>query len=197
MSRKPRTISPENKMVVQYVTMAFGGTPHVDEYGHNTEDLTVGILYCHNRPTEGVTSYSTIRLSDYPMMGVKGEFQTRLELAGVCATTTGFFPNVLASAAFSIMRTGDIYYPGTVMPNFIRQYSPSSVLPHLYLTAPFLWQDDLKTLNCGTKKVSWLLAMPIAESEYLYLKEHGDEALEHLFEQEEIDIFDLNRLPVV
>jgi hypothetical protein len=130
------------------------------------------------------------------MRGATGEFPIRLELAGACLTGAQFFPNILASAAFSIMRTGDIHYPGTVMPNYVRQYYPSSKLPHLYLTAPFLWKD-LNTLDCGTKKVSWLLAMPIAEPEYSYLTEHGDVALERLFEQHEIDIFDLNRLAVV
>jgi hypothetical protein len=197
MSKKGRKFSPENDIIIKYVIKAFGGTPNLDKYAHDELDLTINILYCHNQPSIGLTSYSTIGLSDYPMMGVSGEFATRLELAGACETSVDFFPNILASAAFTVMRTGQIYYPGFVMSNVISQYMDTCMLSHLYLTAPFLWKDDLKTMDCGTKKVSWLLAMPIYESEYYYLKKYGDHKLEELFELHEIDIFNLNRQPVV
>jgi antitoxin YqcF len=48
----------------------------------------------------------------------------------------------------------------------------------------------LKTLDCGTKKVSWLLAVPISESEYSYLKAHGGQALESLLEERRVDVSD-------
>jgi antitoxin YqcF len=197
MNGKAAPISPENKMIAAYVAAAFGGTSHVDEYADRLEQLTVGILYGRDRPQEGVTSYSTIKLSDYPMPWGTEEFPTRLELAGLCANTARFFPNILASAAFSIIRSGAVYHPGTVMPDYVRHYYPSSKLPHLYLTAPFLWERELRTLDCGTKQVSWLLAMPISESEHSYLREHGDSALERLLESRHVDISDLDRLSVL
>ena len=197
MSGKNAPISPENKIIARYVAAAFGGTPRVDGYADLSEQLTVGILYCRDRPREGVTSYSTIKLSDHPMKWGAGEFPVRLELTGVCANTAAFFPNILASAAFYIIRSGAVYHPGTVMPNFVCQFYASSKLPHLYLTAPFLWENELKMLDCGTKKVSWLLAMPISESEYSYLKEHGDQALECLLEKQHIDVSNLERPSVV
>lgn len=192
-----QSVSKENKLVARHVAEAFGGKPQVREYLHDSEPLIIDIMWCEDRPVKGVIAYSTIGLSDYPMRGAAGEFPTRLELAGSCAGAAAFFPNILATAAFSIMRTGTLHQPGTVMPNFVRQYSPSSPLPHLYLTAPFLWEGKLTTLDCGTKKVSWLLAVPIAESEYLFRKEHGDKALEQLLEKNNVDIFDLNRPPAV
>jgi hypothetical protein len=197
MSGKDAPISPENKVIARYVATVFGGIPRVDEYADRLEQLTVGILYCRDRPREGVTAYSTIKLSDHPMKWGTGEFPTRLELAGVCANTAEFFPNILASAAFCIMRSDAVYHPGTVIPNYVLQSYASSRLPHLYLTAPFLWENELKMLDCGTKKVSWLLAMPISESEYSYLKEHGDQALERLLEKQHIDVSNLERPSVV
>src|SRR5215213_309609 len=140
MSGKDTPISPENKMIARYVAAAFGGVPRVDEYADRPENLTVGILSCRDRPQDGVTSYSTIKLSDHPMRWGTGEFPTRLELAGVCANTVELFPNILASAAFCIIRSDAVYHPGTVMRNYVRQAYPSSGLPHLYLTAPFLWE---------------------------------------------------------
>jgi hypothetical protein len=197
MRASDASISPENKMIARYVAAAFGGTPHVDEYANESEKLTVGILYCRDRPSKGVTSYSTIKLSDHPMKWDDGEFPTRLELAGLCLNTAEFFSNVLASAAFSIMQSDAVYHPGTVMPNGVDRYHPSAKLPHLYLTAPFCWENELKTLDCGTKKVSWLLAMPISESEYSHLKEHGDRALESLLEQKQVDFSNPDRASVV
>jgi antitoxin YqcF len=55
----------------------------------------------------------------------------------------------------------------------------------------------LKTLDCKTKKVSWLLAMPISEAEYCYLKEHGEEALESLLEERHADFADPDRSSIV
>ena len=197
MSAKDKTISPENKAIARYVAAAFGGTPHVAEYADRSEELTVGILYCHDRPHENVTAYSTIGLSDHPMKWVDGEFPTRLELAGVCANTAENFPNILASAAFCIMRNEYVYHPGTVMPDYFPEFVPSSALRHLYLTAPFLWQNNLTTLDCGTKKISWLLAMPISDPEYSYLKEYGDQAFERLLEERDVNVSDLERPSVV
>jgi antitoxin YqcF len=148
-------------------------------------------------PSDGVTSYSSIRLSDYSMRTADGtELATRLELAGACATVADLFPNVLASAAFRIMRARTLYGPGSVMPGYVSEYYPSTTVPHLYLTAPFLW-EELTTLECGSKQVSWLLVVPISEREKEYLEAHGDDALEDLFEKHQIDVFDLDRASVV
>ncbi|MFN7949732.1 MAG: suppressor of fused domain protein [Blastocatellia bacterium] len=197
MSERDAPVSPENRMIARYVATVFGGTPRVADYADRSEQLTVGILDCRDRPREGVTSYSTIRLSDHPMQWGEREFPVRLELAGVCANTAEYFPNVLASAAFCIMRSEAVYHPGTVMPDYVRLSFAAATLPHLYLTAPFLWENELTMLDCGTKKVSWLLAMPISEPEYSYLKQYGDEALERLLEAQHADVTNPERPSVV
>jgi hypothetical protein len=191
------SVSAENKAIARHAHTAFGGSLRVHACRHDTIDLTVDILHCADRPCAGVTSYSTIGLSDYPMFKDGDEFPTRLEIAGACATDKELFFSILGSAAFCIMRTGKLCYPGAVFPNYVRLYYPSAPVPHLYFTAPFLWEDDLVTLDCGTKKVSWLLAIPISDAEYGFLKEHGDDALEDLFEVRQIDIFNLSRSSVV
>jgi hypothetical protein len=193
MATKGAPVSPENKMIARHIASAFGGTPRVIEYADRPEQLTVGILSSRDRPQESITSYSTIGLSDHPMRWGEGEFPTRLELAGACVNTAENFPNLLASAAFHIMRTDYVYHPGTVIPD----YGLPPKLPHLYLTAPFLWENELKTLDCGTKKVSWLLAMPISEPECRYLRELGDEAFERLLEGRHADVFDPDRPSVI
>jgi hypothetical protein len=196
MSGTDGAISPENKRIARYVADAFGGDCRVDEYANDSENLFVGVLRCADQPQTGVTSYSTIKLSDHPMTDGVQEFPTRLELAGVCMSTATWFPNVLASAAFTIMQSEGVYRPGTVLQDLVHRYHPSE-LRHLYLTAPFLWERKLTTLDCGTKKVSWLLAVPISETERVYLLAHGDNAFERLLERERADFANPDRTPVV
>lgn len=185
--------SVENRAIAKHVLKAFGGTPRVNAYNHDTDGLSVDLLRCDDRPCRGVTSYSTIGLSDHPMVADGHEAPVRLELAGACATADDFFANTLTSAAFSIMRSRRFHCPGSVLSGYVRAYYRATTVPHLYITAPFLWEDTLKTLDCETKQVSWLLAVPVSDAECAYLREHGDSALEDLFEKHQIDMFDLTR----
>jgi hypothetical protein len=190
-------LSVENKSVAKYALKAFGGTPRVQAYHHDTEALSIDILRCDDRPVAGITSYSTIGLSDNQIFKDDREFPTRLELAGACATTDISFANILASVVFCIMRTRGFYAPGSVLQGYVREYYPSTTVPHLYLTAPFLWEDTLHTLELATRRVSWLLVVPISEAENDYLKECGEDKLEDLFEENQIDIFNLTRPSVL
>jgi len=190
--------SEENKRIARRVADAFGGKAEVVEYLHDTLPLVTHLLYSKDRPHKGVTSYSTLGLSDYPMLDDdKSEYPTRLEIVGVSSNKVRHYPNIIAGAAFCIMRTKRLCYPGAVMRDYVKEYYPKTKLPHLYFTSPFLREDSLKTVRLKTKEVSWLLVLPIAESECRYLLRESDEALEDRFEEEEIDIYDLSRKPVV
>ena len=191
-ARKPP--SPENKKIARHAAAAFGGAPKVQAYDHDHEPLSIALLSCADRPCEGVTAYSTVGLSDYPMIDAKGEeYPARLEIAGTCATENEEFANVLAAAAFCVIRTKRLLYPGAALAGYVREYFHDTTVPNLYFTAPFLWEETLKTLDCGVKKASWLLAVPISQSELEHLNQYGDDSLEKLFEAKQIDVFDLNR----
>lgn len=196
MDRPDDEISAENKRVARYVAAAFGGDCRVDEYADESEKRFVGVLRCADRPRAGVTSYSTIKLSDHPMSDGGREFPTRLELAGLCMSTATWFPNVLATAAFTVMQSDTVHRPGTVLPDLVHPYHPGE-LHHLYLTAPFPWEHELTTLDCGTKRVSWLLAVPISDAERSYLASHGDDAFERRLESERADFTNPDRTSVV
>lgn len=189
-------VTPENKAEAEHVRRAFGGTPRVTNYADDDEKRFIDIVLFEDRPWAGVTSYSTLRLAEHAMYQDGEEFPTRLELAGACASSSELFPNALVTAALIIGLSNRLYSPGSVIPGCVSEYYPDSTVPHLYLTAPFLWEDSLTTLDCGPYKVSWLLAVPISETERAYSLRHGDEALEDLFEARQIDIFDLWRAPV-
>ncbi|MDI6533855.1 suppressor of fused domain protein [Bacillus mycoides] len=38
----------------------------------------------------------------------------------------------------------------------------------MFFVPPFLWEDQLKTMDFPDKKVAWLLAVPISKKEYLF-----------------------------
>ncbi|MGI8627462.1 MAG: suppressor of fused domain protein [Geodermatophilaceae bacterium] len=45
--------------------------------------------------------------------------------------------------------------------------------------------------------VAWLMAVPIADSEVEFARLNGTQRLQEIFEQEQIDVFDIDRAPVL
>jgi hypothetical protein len=186
--------TPENKQLARHTASAFGGKPEVRAYHHDHVKLSVDILSCVDRPSEGLTSFATLGLSDHPMADREGkEFPVRIELVGACASGAKLFPNIIASAAFHVMRNRQFFGPGVALPGYVAEYYKDTTVPHLYLSAPFLWEETLRTLELPTKKVTWLLIVPISDDEARYLATSGDEAFEDLLQRHDVDIFDLAR----
>lgn len=186
--------SEENKKIARYLAAVFEDKSHVQQYNHDQIDLHINILWSPEHPRKnGFTYYGTIGLSDYVLKG----FPHRLEFVGVCMSEFDYFPNILATASFIIMRTGQLYSPGSVMPNVVKEYVPATKLPHLYFTSPFSWKDKLQEFDLGTKIVNFLQVVPISESERLYLEKNGEKKFEDLLEKKLIDVTNMNRDSVV
>jgi hypothetical protein len=140
-----------------------------------------------------VSSYATIGTSDAPLFFRGKEYQVRAELVGACSSSFIEFPNVLATAAFNIIKSRWFCAPGVVFPDVFAMYRPESSMAHVLFVSPFLWEDGLQTVSLPDRKVAWLLAVPISEAERAFAVEHGPKRLEELFEQRQIDIFDPDR----
>lgn len=186
------SISNENKIIAKTALHAFGGKPNVSKYWDENNVSNIDMLTTVNRPFDGVSSYSTIGLSDHSIELTVDETPLRIEIVGASATYYEQFPNILASCAFCIINSKFSVSHGKVFQDIIKMYYPNTEMKHVLFVSPFLW-EDLKTLDFPNKKVAWLLAVPISENEYLFAQEKGTDSLEELFEQEEIDIFDLER----
>jgi antitoxin YqcF len=189
----------ENKVLAKIALEAFRGSDQsrVFNYLDNDEILSIPILICPDSPEEGITSYSTIGLSDYPMLQNGVEFPVRLEIIGVGDSNDSWFANVLSTCAFYIMRSSWLCCPGTVLQDVVNLYSRDSSLQHIYFTSPFFWENLSKTTELETKNVSWLLALPISDSEYQYLKKNGDNEFEELLESTDVNIFNLKRSSIL
>lgn len=189
-------ISNANKMIAKSALQAFGGKPSISKYWDDTNVSNIDLLTAVNRPYDGVTSYSTIGLSDHLIDYKIDGKPLRLEIVGACATENEHYPNVLATCAFCVINSKYSVSPGKVFRDIIKMYYPSIEMKHILFVSPFLW-EDLQTLDFPDKRVAWLLAIPISENEYLFAQEKGTETLEDLFEQKEIDIFDIERKSIV
>lgn len=191
LTHKPR------EAIAKYLREAFGGHPEVTRYCDDNNRSQVDIMACKDRPTEGVISYGTVGLSDHPLMKYGKEYPSRVELTGACASCYTLFPNVLATAAFHVINSKWFCYPGAVFPDVVSMHRASETMEHLFFTSPFLWEGRLQTLHIESKAVAWLLIVPISESELRYAIENDTDKLEDRFEEHQIDVYDLNRPPVV
>jgi antitoxin YqcF len=157
----------------------------------------IDIVTYPNSPFEDVTSYATIGLSDFSIGKKVGDIQLGIEIVGACNKKFDKFPNIMSTCAFNIIVEHSSCFPGCIYPDLIDMYMPESSMKHILFMQPFGWNKEFHTLEFPTKKVAWLLTIPISEAEYQYARKKGAEALEIFFEKKQIDIYDLNRKSVL
>lgn len=189
--------SPDRRAIAKAAAAAFASSPDVNRYRDDQDKASIDILACADSPWAGVTSYATIGVSESPLVKDGKELNVRAELVGVCGSQYDGFANSLATAAFCVINSGWLVAPGVIFPDVLSMYEVSRTMRHLLFLPPFLWNDQLQTLNLGGKQVAWLLAIPISEDELRLAQTEGVPALEGLFEKQQTDIFDLQRVSVV
>ena len=189
--------SKENKTIARTAAGVFKGAPRVVRYWDEPKESAVDLLISKGSPQEGVTSFATIGLSDSPLQEDGAELGVRVELVGACEAKFENFDNALSTAALCVINSGWEATPGTVFPGVLKLYDCSSTMEHLLLVPPNLWEEEFETLYLDSKTVAWLLVVPISEAEYRYVESEGSEKLEELFEDKQIDVFDLNRASVI
>ena len=190
-------ISADNKQIARYVVNTLGGTARVIAYWDDAHEHSVDIAICQNAPSRGLTSYSTVNLSDTPLIQKGHEYPVRIELVGACDSEVEEFANVLSTAAFFVKKDKWFCRPGGVFETLVSMYELSDTMEHLYFTAPSQWPKLNTTLKLATKKVTWLWAIPISEAESRYIAEKGDDEFETLLEQSDVDVYDIRRQSIV
>ncbi|HEV3190067.1 MAG TPA: suppressor of fused domain protein [Polyangiaceae bacterium] len=191
------TPSIDNRTIAKAAASAFGGRPNVDRYWDDNHQQSVDVLSCQDAPWAGVTSYATIGLSDTPIVKDGAPLGIRVEFVGACGSQVDTFGRYLATAAFCVMNSGWFVAPGIVFPNVLSMFDASPTMRHVLFLPPFLWNEQLETLVLEKKRVAWLLAVPVSEAELRFAEAKGVGALENVFEEHQIDIFDINRKSVV
>lgn len=157
------------------------------------ETNSIHIAVLEDEPEFGGTAVGTLGLSDHDI----GLGSVRVELIGAFPAEFAYAANIAATCAFNAFKDGMPAVPDAIHPRVMELYDSSTPLPHIMLVAPYLWADGPNTVECGELKVAFLMMVPISESERLFALKNGPDALTTLFEEKEIDVFDLRRPSVV
>jgi antitoxin YqcF len=181
------------KAAAKELARTWAARPTVYRHYDENEQNHIDIASCLDTPTQGCVGVGTVGLSNHDL----GMRELRVELVGSFAMSFVDAANVAATCAFNGFKDGMPIKPDTVHPDVVKLYDQSTTVPHILLTDPFLWQEGPLTLTDGELKIAWLMMIPISDSELAFANGHGFAKLTDLFEQHQIDIFDLKRLSVV
>lgn len=184
-----------NKRVAQELVKIIGGNPQIFRYYDEAEVKYVDIFCSKNVPQKGLQSCATIGLNNSDINLVNGERELRVEILGACDIRIDCFENILTTVAFEIMDRHKCY-PGYIIENVIPLYIPDSDMKHLLLVTPFVWENT-ETIVLDDRFITWLQIVPISENEYRHAMLNGVNELVDLFEEKNIDIFDIYRESVV
>ena len=78
--------SNDHLMIYEKTKDSFGGQPKVLRFFDDNNEQHVDILTCVDAPQDGLTSYSTIALSDVPLIVDGKELSVRVELVAAMAS---------------------------------------------------------------------------------------------------------------
>lgn len=177
---------------------AFEGDPAVNRFWDDQHVNAVDILQAGDCPAKGITSFSTIGLTDYPLIKEGKEFPVRVEFLAACDSRHSGFANALATAAFCVINSKWFCAPGIVFPDILAMYGLSPTMSDLYFVPPHFWSgSSFDSEMVDGKKTAWLAAVPVSRAESEFAKERGPIELEKLLEKARIDVFDLHRESVI
>jgi len=189
--------SEENKKLANYITNIVGINEIIDSHYDEDKKNFIDIFTCDDPRYPRIKICGTIGVSDYPNkieMNDNSFINIPIELLIGGYAESKMLTNILSTAGFYITNNGWECQPGSVFMRIIEMYFETSEMKHIMFISPFLWEDKLlKPLKLETKTVHWLLCIPISDKELEYKMENGASALEDIFQEKDIDIFDINR----
>ena len=180
------------------VKTATGGDPAVVRYFDKGEVNSVDVMSISDCPQPGTTTWGTIGLSAYSIdLILEEDRELRCEFIGAAYSDWDHFGRILGLCAFNIIRFDASVHPGTVYPDLVSDYYPDVTMKHIMFHNPYLWGDGPASMDYPENHVTWLMAVPISDSEMEFRRTKGYDATCARFEKKAIDVLDLNRRPVV
>ncbi|MDR4892724.1 MULTISPECIES: suppressor of fused domain protein [unclassified Chryseobacterium] len=188
--------SEENKKLSNYITNIVGINKIIDRHYDKEKKNFIDIFTCDDPLYPRIKICGTIGVSDHPNkieMNNNSFKDIPIELLIGGYREFKMLSNILSTAGFYITNNGWECQPGSVFMRIVEMYFETSEMKHIMFTSPFLWEEKLQPLKLETKTVHWLLCIPISDKELEYKMENGTSALEDIFQEKDIDIFDINR----
>ena len=180
-----------NKEIANNVFEIFNTKPKVVRYANDDNNKSIDIVICNNSPRDGVSSFATIGLFNTDINLKNNDKVLRTEILAACASDVAEFSNIISTAAFEIMDSNTAY-PGFILNDIVSLYNGNTDMKHILLTYPFLW-ENINTVDFDKFILAFLMAIPISDAERDFCNEHGLDALETIFDEKQIDIFDIYR----
>ena len=194
---KPEIIS-EDRQIERALAHAITGPNTHHTSTDSTRKFKVFILGSPHRPTQGLVSLGTMGLWRTPLLSHNNSRPHRLEFFGIFAANKDGCLDILASAAFRVMRTHEQIDTGTVFVDYVHTWYPKATVSHLYFAEPgSLHPMQLDEIRMGNLSVRFLEVIPITPSEHIFLLKHGPSELEGALLGSAADLSDLKRNPAV
>jgi antitoxin YqcF len=188
------TPTPLERELGRSIRSRFGAQTKVIRFADDKEINEVFVVSGNNCPVEGVTSYGSVGLSrNTQRLNAEG---VKVEIVAACESKTPNFDSLVASCVFDSVKNGSNIVYGSCIADILVQYQISDTLKHVTFVAPFLWQG-LDKISVEGEIIYCLMMLPISDAERQYLNEYGIDALESIFNEKQIDVFDINRPSVL
>lgn len=186
---------PTTRRMSDFLKARFGPESATYAYYDDSERHVVAVVEAPGVPHPELTTFATASLHAAP--NVLEARDIRVELLIVGSRDRPELANVVATAAFFVLKDGWLAAPGVVFPNAISEYVPDATVPHLMWTEPFDF-GDLGTVAIPdlTAEVHLLQAVPITDAEREFVLREGFDALSRALVSADAEHFDLYRASV-
>lgn len=184
-----------HKNIVDHVESFLGKI----DYGwkNNDTESAISVARFCDQPVEGMNTYVTLGLSHHALSMPK-EREVRQELVFSVFDTVSSDDVVSFLLSFSgfILEKHEALLRGQVV-GPAGPIISGSLMNAVYASMPVMFDDEFATFDGTSPSTVLVWLIPIFENEAKYVQEHSWEAFEDILEQQDPDLWDLNRGAVV
>lgn len=187
MTTEPK---PEHKAWAKYL---IGTLPdhniNVFCYYDDTKERKIDILTGRNKDGVVAATIGVMELDQGNNVGV----EVHTEILMDCRGENEYIGNVISTIAFFMIKDRWKAAPGVVFETMIEMYAPDLEVKHALFVPPIQWGEGMGEVVLGSKTIYPLLAVPITDNENEFLLKEGASALEELWTEKNVDVFDWRR----
>jgi len=183
----------EDKLWAKHVVALTPGKPKVTKYWDDGEKYSIDVLAI---ATDSGKICATLGLSKV-VQWTESNPPIRSEILADSKNSDIKIENVISTAAFYILKDNWRIKPGVVFEDIVSWYISGQELKHLLFIEQYQWGKEMSRFEGGTVPIFPLLAVPISESERVFIKEFGIDALQEIWQQKHVDVCDWARSSAV
>lgn len=184
----------DNKAVAKHELSFLGGKPKVNRHYNVNNDKRIDVLSVNTSASNDAIC-TTIGLNGVDIGLISRNKSLRVELIATANIETDQLGNIVSSIAFDIMDTSICSY-GMIIPNVINYYIKDTEMKHALLMSPIFW-PNYRAFEDEDVIVTWLMIVPISDSERSYIEKNGIDSFDHLMEFKKIDIINYYRKSIL